>query len=108
MSKEAIEKIAEWRWRENHPDDWVGNHPDEAWGNLSKSMKRMLFADARRLLRFAESLGYVQLAENQTLPELPKFYNDAEGEAGKLGYKHAQQDMITPKDGCVWRKLKEE
>lgn len=69
MSKEdAVEKIAEWRWKENHPEGWVKGHPDDAWEALSKSLKRMLFVDAKRLLVLLESRGYVQLDEDQSLP----------------------------------------
>ena len=47
--------------------------------------------------------GWVQLAENQELPE-----NDWENEDMKRGWDIALKDMLTLKDGEVWKKVKVE
>lgn len=65
---------------------------------------------ARKIHAVYTSLGYVQKAEDQSLPETPideMEYGDAVCHDFRWGVHCAQQDMLTPdKDGCVWVRIK--
>ena len=69
----------------------------------------------KELIEKYEQGELLEKAENQELPEVPEMMRDGlgyqkfiKGEPVQKIYTDAQQDMLTPKDGCVWRKVKEE
>jgi len=101
MDKEAIETIAQ-----NICSCCFYQHPDCPFPLEKPCQAARHFAE--ELLAELTSLGLVQLDLNQRLPvqahylsEMGKF-SDTERRA----YKRAQQDMLTPKNGTVWAKIK--
>ncbi len=54
-------------------------------------------------------LGYVQLAEDQSLPDIPTIPSWLTPAKYNTGCYQTQQDMLTTdKNGCVWVKVKKE
>lgn len=63
-NKKAIEKIAKFLRAQKHPDEL------DKWEELPKSTKELWFVEAHKFARLLKSLGYVQKAEDQSLPPI--------------------------------------
>ena len=124
--KELHEKIAKLIFYEHHPitdtfrDYWgiTGTMDDESWRRLerhcfySAGNILALFKEAgyksteevadilQRLVEALKEAGYVQLAEDQSLPTNPVLRNTSY--EWRTGYYRAQQDMLE----TGWRKVK--
>ena len=87
-----------------------GNSPlNVSWGDLSEAWKEQFRAGATQIL----SIKGIRIeADNQDKPQNPYAEaadrGDMHAQSRCSGYYCAQDDMLTPKDGDVWRKVKEE
>lgn len=99
MDKEVIEKIIEILV--------ASRRAGENFGEVAVRNRIAKEVDA-----LYKSFGYVQLDPDQSLPMNPYFFPQV-GEFTTLelihkkeAYEKSQQDMLTPKDGTVWVKIK--
>ena len=91
MTEELREKIAEVFYGRPIPKlvDWLQFDSFAEW---DKHVKKS-FDKADQILSLIKEAGYVRLAD-QSLPPMPKFYDDWGGESAKAGYLQAQADML--------------
>lgn len=75
-----------------------------SWDELPTRIGKHSYRElADQILALIEEAGYVQLAEDQSLPENP--YMD--GTSTELGWQQGIEDMLTIQNGTVWRKVVE-
>ena len=109
MDKKVKEKIGKrlyntGRVHYQHNNWWYA----KSWEETKPEIREKYCKEAKYLIEFFESLGYVQLAPDQGLPT-QSHNNGVDGYGRSMfsqGYGLAQQDMLTEKDGTVWAKVK--
>ena len=87
------QEIGEWRWK----DSFYGEY-------ITENDRNSCRAEAGLVFDLIKEAGFVELAEDQTTPN--GIINLGDWTPEDVEYE-TKDRMLTPKDGTVWRKIKE-
>ncbi len=79
---------------------------DDAWAKAKPDWSTFLTVAAEAILNLIRQNGWVELAEDQNVPTILPGRGYIMRADWCAGYICAVMDMITPKDGTVWMKVK--